>query len=255
MKTPIALLLFAFPLLLTPEAVSQSRTTEGAKAAPTETRPFVLPAGNIAVADLIAHCSDYLGCNIIVSPQSLPEAAAITLQHRIETDRDGCEDLLAALLSRNHLALTVLNAELNILEVINLLGPRGREIAARAVWKTPEQILARPQLKVPVITTVELEHINAQLANNALRSFLAGNPSTNGMPLMIGNAGNKRNLVLRGMQDQVAAAIKLIATSDVPPPEVERDELSHLANQLRQLDKRISQLEQQLAKLTKANDR
>jgi hypothetical protein len=120
---------------------------------------FVLAAGEVSINDLIDRCAAFLDYNILVSPQELAAcvgSGGVKLQKAVETDRDGCEELLANLLYRNGLVLTVLDEKLGMLEIIHASGPRGREIQTRALMRTPAQVLARPRLKVPVMTTVPL---------------------------------------------------------------------------------------------------
>jgi len=220
-------------------------------------RTFVHAAGEVSINDLIDRCASFLDYNILVSPQELAVCTGgggIKLQKRVETDRDGCEELLANLLYRHGLVLTVLDQELGMLEVIHASGPRGREIQTRALLRTPEQVLARPRLKVPVMTTVPLQHINATIATNALRPFFAstGGPGP-AASLTLGNVGNSSAMLLSGMQDQVAHAINLIRACDVETAADNglRDGIDgrSIHDQLRSLERRVDAIEKKLAAL------
>ncbi|MFM1871352.1 MAG: hypothetical protein RL398_774 [Planctomycetota bacterium] len=209
--------------------------------------PFRIEAGEVQIPDLIDRCAVYLDRNILVSPNEIAGVVPVRLQRPIETDRDGCEELLAGMLTRSGHVLTVVDDKQGIYEVLNAMGPRGRELMGRAQQRTVEQVLARPRLKMPVTTTVSLQHINATIATNALRPFYA---STGGMnvagSLTLGNVGNAGSLLLSGLQDQVAQAIELVRRCDVPSP----DEA-----QAATLEQRIVALEQRIAALERALQR
>jgi hypothetical protein len=208
---------------------------------------FTLEAGEVAVAGLIDRCAIFLGRNILSSPLELREVPPARLQQRITTDRDGCEELLAGILYSNGLALTWLNEKAGIMEVINLSGPRGREATMRAVTRSVEAVLARPELKTAVITTVPLQHINATIATNSLRPFFAstGGPAAGGT-LTIANVGNSTALVLCGMQSQVAHAVQLLRTVDVQSKEPNALELE-LQARIQTFEARLKAIEDKLA--------
>ncbi|HEX6812205.1 MAG TPA: hypothetical protein VF384_11320 [Planctomycetota bacterium] len=212
-------------------------------------KTFVLEPGEVSLSDLIDRCAPLLGWNILTNNQEMAAAgggaATIRLQNRIATDLQGCEDFLTSMLYRSGLVLTGLDESKQIYEVIALNGPRSREIVNRALTRTPEQVLARPSLKVPVLTVVELKHINATIATNALRPFYA---STGGNPagsMTIGNVGNSTAMLLSGMSDQVAGAIRLLKTCDVPPPPEQAP--PSLTERIEAIERRLTALEQKLA--------
>jgi hypothetical protein len=164
---PATLLLALF--VLPPACIAQ----QPAKAPPKD--PFVVAAGEISIPDLVDRCAVYLDCNILLSPHELAtqNAPSLRLQKAISTDRDGCEEFLASMLHRSGFALTRLDGSGQMLEVISMMGPRGREVGQRAVQRTVEEVLARPDLKMAVSTMVSLQHVNATIASNALRPFFA----------------------------------------------------------------------------------
>jgi hypothetical protein len=235
----VALLLSAPALVLA--CVGQQPAT-----APTPTKPFVLEAGEILLSDLIDRSAPYLGWNILSHNQEMASAGGATtirLQNRIETDVAGCEELLASMLWRSGFALTTLDESKRLYEIINASGPRSREITTRAVSKTPEQVLARPNLKVPVMTAVELKHINATIATNALRPFFASTGGAQGgAQLTLGNVGNNTAVLVLGMQDQVASALRILKTCDVPAAAGE----PALLERLDAIERRLQALEQKL---------
>jgi hypothetical protein len=210
----------------------------------------VLPKGELTAAALVTSASTYLGWNILYEAQpAAPTGAAsrhsTRLQAQIVTDREGCEELLHSLLLRWQLVVTPVAGKRDTYEVIDLAGPRARDVAAAAAFKTPEQILARPGLETPVITSVELHHTDARLAHNALRPFLASVGSGVGT-VQIGHVGEAKGLIVQGMQSHVARTIHLLREADVEaglPDRIER-----LTKRLRELEQRIEALQERTRK-------
>jgi hypothetical protein len=245
MPTRLALsfLLALAPLSLAPLAVAQTEPARAGKA-----DRFVVEPGELTLPALIDRCAAFLDCNILVSPTELASAgqgnSSIKLQKRIETDRTGCEEFFTTMLYRFGFALTPLDDAGQMFEVLSMSGPRGREIVNRAPHRTVEQVLARPNLKVMVTVMVPLQHTNATIATNALRPFFAstGSPAGGGT-LTIGNVGNSTAMLVSGMQDQVASAIRLLRECDVPSakPELGVDQ------RLDAIERRLKALEERLA--------
>lgn len=238
-----AALVFAL-LAAIPACVAQ----QPAKEPPKE--PFHLAAGDVQIPALIDQCAAYLQVNILSSPSELQtgQPMSVKLQQPVTTDRDGCEELLASLLYRSGLGLMWLDEKGSMLEVVNMMGPRGRELWSRTQERSVETVMARPNLKLTVTVAMPLEHINATIATNALRPFFA---SAGAMPhgsLTIGNVGNNKSLLISGMQDQVVQAIRLVKKCDqpgsyegqgMPLPDMDR---------VGKLEARVKALEEQLGK-------
>jgi len=108
-----------------------------------------------------------------------------------------------------------------VLEIVMMHGARGREITNSARYVAPEDVAEyRNQTGVPILTTVHLKNINAQLANNALRPFFASTGGSQaGGSVQIGNVGNNASLLLQGFGPQVYAAVKLLELVDGPKQE------------------------------------
>ena len=217
--------------------------TEGQEPAPAP--EFRIEAGEAQLPDLVRRAATFLGRNVIwTSPDADQVNLMVEITEPLELDANGCEDVVSGLLFMRNFALVPLNAPAGIHEVISLVGPRRNEVAARAVHRTPAEVLARPNHYVVVTTNVELQHIDARIAATALRPFFAqGGSGTFG--LMVGNAGSDRSLLLQGFSPQVAQACRLLRDIDQPPPKpTEPDpELARLAKQLEELAARISRLE------------
>jgi type II secretory pathway component GspD/PulD (secretin) len=237
------------------------------QALPAKKAPFVFEAGDADLLELIERCGAYLQFNILVNGSELHSTGGgrnrgrapakkvpvveprlvVSLQLPVVTDDDGCEELLSSMLWSHGLALVALDRNKSVYEVLSRQGPRMREIIASSARQTPEQVLARPMLRSYVTTVMQTKHINAMLANNALRPFFSawgqqGNPDS----LMIGTVGSKSSVLISGPQFMVASALKLLQEADVPESELtnsieKRFEEVLVANE--SLRRRIEQLE------------
>ncbi len=213
---------------------------------------FVFPAGRTELSELIERCRAYLQWNILVKEQELqmaPADVAVELQQPVRTDADGCVDMFSSLLWMNGFALTPVDEARGVYEIIARNGPRAREVAARAVHRTVEQVMARPDSFLCVTTVVPLEHINATIATNALRPFFASRSGPGGTGLTLGNVGHNASLVLSGPQNAVASAIGLLRLADVAPKEPApglAEQVAALAKQVEALTARLAALEKKL---------
>lgn len=219
--------------------------------------PFVFEARTLDLRELIDSCAAYLQWNILVDDRELiaagPEQTVIELQQPVRTDDAGCVDLLSSLLWSKGFALTPVDESNHVYDVIYRNGARMREISARAVQRTVEQVLARPNSALCVTTVVPLQHINATIATNALRPFFAslGGASSG---LTMGNVGNNAAIVVSGPQNAVAGAIALLRTADVAPKEPVpglAEQVTALAKQVAALSKQVEALNARLAELEK----
>jgi len=113
------------------------------------------------------------------------------------------------------------DGDLELLEIVMMTGTRGREVTNGAQYVSPDDLQQyRFQTGVPILTTWQLKHINAQLANNALRPFFATTGGTQaGGSVQIGNVGNKSALLLQGFGPQVYSAVELLKLVDEPAEE------------------------------------
>lgn len=232
--------LFAITALF-PSLVAQQEAAKGA--------PFVLEAGEVKLTDFVDRCASYLQWNVLSNATEMANCgmSEVRTQNRLEVDRDGCIDLLSSMLTRGGCALTVLDEPKHLYEIISFTGPRGREIMNRAVRRSPGEILARPTLRMPVTTVIELKHTNATIATNALRPFYANG----GSMLTIGTMGNNTAMLVSGLQDQVATAIRMVQDGDVPPP----PEAVADADRVAALERRVAALEKKLQSAEKSEER
>jgi hypothetical protein len=180
---------------------------------------FVLEAGDHRTTDLVDKAAQFLGRNILFCEQETaqcgPGGGTLRLQQRVEVDATGCEELLCSLLYVRGLALVPIDEARGMYEVLAMAGPRGRELMSRAPLRTVDEVLARPQLRMLVTTTLQLKNINATIATNALRPFFAQNNNNNqGGALILGTAGSNNGLVIAGFQDQVASLVRMVRNLD-----------------------------------------
>ncbi len=238
--------LFALVTLLPALAAQEKLTAQ---------KPFVLEAGEVKITEFVDRCASYLQWNILSSATEMAACPmeAIRTQNRIEVDRDGCVELLSSMLVRGSFVLTVLDEEKHLYEILSLIGPHSRDIANRAVSRTPEEILARPTLRMPVTTVLELKHSNAMIAVNSLRPFFAstGSPTGGGGPTL-GTTGGTTTIVISGLQDQVATAIGIVRAGDVPePPEAQKG----VTDRLDAIERRLAALEKKLHAAEKSEEK
>jgi hypothetical protein len=209
----------------------------------TPTKQFALPAGEIKVMDLIGQCAAYLDVNILTTASDCVSVQPIRLHKAITTDASGCEEVLTSLLSRSGFALTVVDEKHGLLEVLQVSGPRNHEILMRSQRKSVESILARPNLVVPVTTVLTLKYIHANAAHNSMRGLFArssGSPTS----LQVSTSGSTSTLIINGMQNEVAWAIRVIQRSDVKAAWDEQTK--SLQSRLSDFAKRIKSLEKKL---------
>lgn len=257
-------------------AVPAFAQTPTANPAPAKA-PFVFEAGTVELRALVDRCASYLQRNILIDPievQSTPAAQgnargkggqgadagtgsglAFELQLPVVTDRDGCEEMLYSLLWSKGLTMVPLDEAKGVYEVLSMHGQRARELLQRAVTRTPAEVLARPRLRQWVLVAMNLKHINATIATNALRPFFASGSQQ--APLVIGNAGTSSTVLLCGPQDSVAGAILVLQTADVVQADVfteQQTRTEQLAKQTAELAVRLDQFEllrQRIAALEK----
>jgi len=103
-----------------------------------------------------------------------------------------------------------------VVQVVGMNGPGRAEITNAAKLVKPEEVpLYANQTGVQILTSVSLEHVNAQNAQNSLRPFFAPQASTAG-GLIFGTVGNNRAFLLQGYGPQVNAAYQLLKLVDIP---------------------------------------
>lgn len=108
------------------------------------------------------------------------------------------------------------DGNLELLEIVLMTGPRGKEIQNGARYVTADEIKKYAnQTGVPILTMVPLKHINAPVAVNALRPFY-GAAGAAGSTLQLGNVGNNTALLLSGFGPQVYSAVELLKLVDTP---------------------------------------
>lgn len=211
---------------------------------------FEFAAGKYSVRDLIDTTAKHLGVNILVDNSELHAAAPLELQTRVRLESGEVEDFVGDLLWSRGFTMIPRNPSKGTYEVISLQGPRAREALSTAVPRTPEEILARPRARTPVTTTVELKHINAVVATNALRPFFAQTGHRVGGGLTLGTAGNPQLLLLSGFQTEVAQVLQALRSVDAPPPDANglpmasaEERIDEFERQLETMQKRLDALE------------
>ena len=157
MKRHATLLACLLPLLAAPPRTQEAATATTSVTVKVEAKAgtFKLPAGEISLTDLIDRAAAFLDCNILMATTEIAGAAPVRLQKAIETDRDGCLDLLSNLLYRNGLALTVLDEQLDIYEVILMTGYAEADEAGADGDRAIFPVLNKPFLPDKLICAIE----------------------------------------------------------------------------------------------------
>ncbi|MCA8963260.1 MAG: hypothetical protein H6838_14460 [Planctomycetes bacterium] len=213
MKTTLAPL---FSLLLTLTSPCQDDVVAATAAAPaTAPDTFVLEAGTHEVTDLIDRVAAFLDFNILYEGSEIGGAGKIRITRRTEVDAHGCWDLFSSLLYHKNLAILPLQTDKGFYQVVNMNGPRAREISSAAVFVPYQEVESYAKsMATPIQTTVPLRNINATIATNALRPFFAAIGGANS-GLTFGNVGNNTSLLVQGYAHQVAAACRLLERVDI----------------------------------------
>lgn len=237
----------------------------GASSLPDNAEPvqqpdkFVIEAGQHDIKDLVDRSAAFLGRNYLYSEADFLNApeSTVRLQHRLELDAQGCEEVVGQLAYTVGYAMLPVDAERGIYQWIFRQGPKRSEIPTSSTPMEPEEVMARRNSKMPVLTTIPLQHINATAAQNQLRPFfLAGGGGA--AQIQFGVAGQA--LLVQGFADQVAAAIELLRKVDVPPPgqgharvsgafqDEETGSVQSLLEWREQIEERLQHLENKIGK-------
>jgi hypothetical protein len=219
-------------------------------------QPFSLSPGEHDLVDLVEKAATILGRNILWqdSERQVVKGQGLTvfLNNPVKLTPAAFEELLGNLLYTRGFAIVPVDPEKGFYEVLCLYGQRQREVMTRAKWRTPEELLARPNQCEVVLTSVRLKHINATICTNALRPFFASSGNNNVGQLVIGNVGNQEAMVLAGFTDQVCAALRLIRECDQPQTQPPDPNMPGAQNPFPQIQAQIKALQEQVAELQKA---
>lgn len=221
-----------------------SRSAPAAVAAAAD--PFVLPAGSLELADVVARASEYLGCNVLLQKGALPEAgkAPLTLQRGLKTDRAGCEEFLAAALAHYGMTLTYVDSKQTTMEALFPTSANAERALQRATPRTIDEVLARPDLAMPATVVVDIKHCDLGEALSAMQPFAARGKGI-GLGLTVGRLGDSKRLLMVGLQTEIAQALAVLRAVDRPEAATEtlRRERDR---EVEQLQRRIDGLERKL---------
>ena len=191
------------PVSPSPEAASGADLVADARAASPEW-PFRLPAGTHEPRDLVNLVAKQLQRNILTDStlqgqprRTIELQVPIVCENRLALDK-----AFSQLLYHSGLAAIPLSGDKSLWEVISMEGPRRGEVPLRATAVTAEQANNLSDVYIPVSCTVALEHVNANVAANALRPIFArGTPytellvsSVDQSPLMLHNLPMRRRV-------------------------------------------------------------
>ena len=238
-----------------PELASQGDPTRSAPAAAAAVAdPFVLPAGDLELADVVARASAYLGCNVLIQKGALPDAgkAPLTLQRGLKTDRAGCEEFLATALAHYGMTLTYVDSKQTTMEALHPNAANAERALQRATPRTVDEVLARPDLAMPATVVVDVAHCNLGEALSAMQPFVARGKGI-GIGLTVGQLGDSKRLLMVGLQTEIAQALAVLRAVDRPEAATEalRRERDR---EIEQLQRRIDGVERMLKAANKPTD-
>jgi hypothetical protein len=238
-----------------PELASQGDPTRSTPAAVTPAAdPFVLPAGDLELADVVARASAYLGCNVLIQKGALPDAgkAPLTLQRGLKTDRAGCEEFLATALAHYGMTLTYVDSKQTTMEALHPKAANAERALQRATPRTVDEVLARPDLAMPATVVVDVAHCNLGEALSAMQPFVARGKGI-GIGLTVGQLGDSKRLLMVGLQTEIAQALAVLRAVDRPEAATEalRRERDR---EVEQLQRRIDGVERMLKAANKPAD-
>jgi hypothetical protein len=192
---------------------------------PKSANRFVIEAGEHSIKDLIERAAAALKRNYVYSEAELAQIAgpesSVRIQNRLDLGLADVEQVVSQLVFTRGFVMLPVNPERGIYEWINMTGMKRAEIDNRATQMTADEVLAWRGAKIPVFTGYTLETINAQQATNTLRPFFVSAGATGAMPLAFATVGDSRTLLIRGLSDQVVAAIKMLRRVDTAEPDTE----------------------------------
>lgn len=222
---------------------------------------LVVPAGTHQLKDLVDAVAQFLAINISIDNQELRIArrTTIELQNPLALDRTGAEEAMSEFAYQCDFLMTPRDPGKGLFELVSMTGPRARSALTDAPSRTPEQILARASLKQPVTTSVKLETLNAVIAVNMLRPFLASR-GANAAGVTLG-ASDPQTIVMTGIQSDVAQAIELLRKAETkgnpaapaaPAPAIAQNDVAALVQRIERLEQLVAKLQGQIEALRAA---
>lgn len=210
--------------------------------------PLVIAKGEYPFRDFVSRFETYLSHTYMIDEMQTPMIKAenakvdrsmwFSIPRTLKLGRQASDEILGQLLLAKGWVVVPIDESRHIYKLIWLMGPKGQDVKAGVLLRTPAQILAQPKLVRYVSTTVKLEHANAQLVASNLRTFF-NDPRglSNLIPL---GSPSQQTLMISGFQPSVARMLKLIEKADVPPREPS------------QLEQRLTRIEERLGKIEAA---
>jgi hypothetical protein len=183
---------------------------------------FVIEAGEHSVKDLIDRAAAALKRNYLYAEAEIAQAGPesnIRIHNRLDLGLPDVEQVISQLVYTRGFAMLPVNPERGIYEWVLMAGPKRMDLEVRATHLTADEVLAWTGPKIPVIVSYTLETINAMQATNTLRPFFVGGGNAVTAALSFANVGDSRTLLIRGLSDQVAAAIKMLRRVDTAEPD------------------------------------
>ncbi len=194
---------------------------------------LVLPAGEFTVAELIEATASFLCRNYVYEQDAVARRGGFVLQRPLAVDAPGSEELLGALLAARGLAALPLDEHRGIWQVIALDGDPA--VLALLPWRTPDEILRRPRLRVDA-------RVLAQTFRQHARQAATPQP-----PWCTAFAADERLLLLSGYRDQLAPVLQLVHQLELAAAPTSATDAPTLAQRVDRLEAEVADLRAQLA--------
>ncbi len=201
----------------------------------SSSRGFVLEPGEHTLGNILRSAAKYLGRNFFMNPNEVDsDQNTVEIQKKLNLDAIGCEEVVSQIAYMKGFTIVPIDPLRGLYDVISYRGERTLEISTHALHLSPDEVLRKSELKVYVLTSFSLKHIDATRAAQQLRPLFMAGGGLN--VLNFGTAGTKQSLILQGYAGQVASAIHLLRGVDMPQRQVvaspRREPSEHVSQQL-----------------------
>jgi hypothetical protein len=183
--------------------------------AQTAVPDHVLAAGRMPLQEFVDRAAAALGSIVLVGAEATAAGAhdAIEIPERIDLRVGGADDTCSRLLAAAGFALTVLDADLGIYEVVRYDGQRRAQVTMRSEWLSPEHVLQHAASSMPTITRYRLCKLGTAEALRALEPLLRAEDGRE-CQLRACVSNDSSSLLLQGPRNQVAAALRTLAEAE-----------------------------------------
>tara|TARA_R110002072_G_scaffold174303_5_gene329518 strand:+ start:15013 stop:15753 length:741 start_codon:yes stop_codon:yes gene_type:complete len=214
----------------------------------TNKHGLTLPAGEFTIGEMVDAVAAYLCRNYIYDATIINQRQPLRLQRVVSLDALGSEEVLYALLASRNLAALPLDEARGIFHIVPLDQSHPHPMAT-IPWRRPQDLVRRPHFREIVMTSLTLEHLDAEHVAKMLRSHFSmlrtwqpGAPTVTFL--------SKRAIMLHGYGDQLAQVIRELVELDrmAKPVTPAAPSNTALLTRLEALEREVRDLRKQLGK-------